>query len=67
LKNKYNFDLKGKTKKLLLLLLLLLLLSLLSLINFKKLLLLSKKNYVGTRGAWAAPWGLGTPPAPIWC
>ena len=37
-----------------------------SLINFKKLLLQSKKNHVGTRGAWAPARGLGTPPMHTW-
>jgi len=48
LKNNQRCDLKCKIK-----LVLVLLLS--SLINFKKLLLLSNKNHVRTRGAWSHP------------
>ena len=31
------------------------------------MLLLSKKNHVGTRGTWASAWGQGTPPAHTLC
>ena len=30
------------------------------------MLLLSKKNHMGTRGVWAPAWGLGTPPMHTW-